>query len=320
MSDSQTLEFINGNLDLYEFIQVQPNATDQELRTQYRRKALQYHPDKEGGDPDKFNLLSKVYEILVDEQLRNQYNEIRRIRREKHIEQEKLLASTRRFQEDLKQAENQHRYNLNRTGELKDFILKRRLAIDLEKLKEDGLKRRRLQEQGIHKKVEQSAPLYVSFKSLKLPRTYITSLETQKANGSIIVRWKHKPELKDMFNADVLQKIMEIFGPIQSSVILPSQDPKPRYDTGMIQYENDTDANKALCHNYKVSANLWDGTSVRKLASLLRECTLASQNQRASQIIDHSKLPRGFKYVGTNNEIVDSILDKFTLRSLDELS
>ena len=62
-----------NNKRYYELLEVQPNATDAELKKAYRKKALKEHPDK-GGDPEKFKDITKAYETLSDPQKRAAYD------------------------------------------------------------------------------------------------------------------------------------------------------------------------------------------------------------------------------------------------------
>ena len=297
-------QILNNDTDLYSFLQVTPSSSPSDIRRQYRKLALKHHPDKQGGNADQFNLLTKVYEILSDETLRAQYNEIRRIKQEKVVQRDRLEESTRKFRQELERAEKQHRFD-----NLQEDVSKRKWINDLEKLKEDGLKRRRLQENAV--RTQEVDRKYISFKVIPLQKQYPSILET---SGSIPVKvtWKHKPELQELFNEDVLKQIMEIFGPIKSVSILPSQS--TRYDYGIVEYERASDTSRALGHDYRKSASNWDGTNVRKLASLLRDCK-SMTNERLVDGIRH-KLPSNFKLTSTNNVTVDEVLDRFLLKVL----
>ena len=64
--------------DYYEILGVSKNATAAEIKKAYRKKALEYHPDKNPGDKEaeeKFKEAAQAYEILSDEQKRAQYDQ-----------------------------------------------------------------------------------------------------------------------------------------------------------------------------------------------------------------------------------------------------
>ena len=63
--------------DYYEVLSVSRNATGDELKKSYRRLAVQYHPDKNPGDPkaeEKFKELGEAYDILNDPDKRAAYD------------------------------------------------------------------------------------------------------------------------------------------------------------------------------------------------------------------------------------------------------
>jgi len=60
---------------LYDALEVQPNATDSEIKKAYRKLALKYHPDKNANAGEKFKDISHAYEVLSDENKRNVYDQ-----------------------------------------------------------------------------------------------------------------------------------------------------------------------------------------------------------------------------------------------------
>ena len=50
--------------DYYDILGVSKTATADEIKRAYRKLAVKYHPDKEGGDEAKFKELGEAYEVL----------------------------------------------------------------------------------------------------------------------------------------------------------------------------------------------------------------------------------------------------------------
>jgi len=67
----------NGKRDYYEVLGVARAATDQEIKSAYRKLALQFHPDRNPNNPDaeeKFKECSEAYAVLADGDKRAAYD------------------------------------------------------------------------------------------------------------------------------------------------------------------------------------------------------------------------------------------------------
>ncbi|MEM9737860.1 MAG: molecular chaperone DnaJ [Bacteroidota bacterium] len=65
-------------LDYYTILGVSRDATDQEIKKAYRKKALQYHPDRNPDDPEaetKFKEVAEAYNVLSDAKRRKTYDQ-----------------------------------------------------------------------------------------------------------------------------------------------------------------------------------------------------------------------------------------------------
>src|SRR5437870_9433392 len=63
--------------DYYEVLGVGRGATAEELKRAYRKLALQYHPDRNNGDPQseaRFKEINEAYEVLSDQSKRQRYD------------------------------------------------------------------------------------------------------------------------------------------------------------------------------------------------------------------------------------------------------
>jgi molecular chaperone DnaJ len=61
--------------DYYEILGVPKNASADEIKKAFRRLAVQYHPDKEGGSEEKFKEINEAYEVLRDSAKRQRYDQ-----------------------------------------------------------------------------------------------------------------------------------------------------------------------------------------------------------------------------------------------------
>jgi len=68
---------LNHKRDYYEVLGVSKNASDQEIRSAYRKLAIKYHPDKNPGDriaEENFKEAAEAYSVLSDTDKRARYD------------------------------------------------------------------------------------------------------------------------------------------------------------------------------------------------------------------------------------------------------
>ncbi|KAG5182733.1 putative molecular chaperone, partial [Tribonema minus] len=63
------------NQGYYDCLGVSKGADDNAIKKAYRRLAVKLHPDKEGGDPERFKELGEAYAVLSDPDKRRTYDQ-----------------------------------------------------------------------------------------------------------------------------------------------------------------------------------------------------------------------------------------------------
>jgi molecular chaperone DnaJ len=61
--------------DYYDVLGVGKTASDDEIKKAFRKKAIEHHPDKAGGDETKFKEINEAYEVLKDDRKRQRYDQ-----------------------------------------------------------------------------------------------------------------------------------------------------------------------------------------------------------------------------------------------------
>lgn len=61
-------------MEYYNLLGISREADDKEIKKAFRKKAMKEHPDR-GGDAEKFKKISEAYEVLIDSEKRELYNQ-----------------------------------------------------------------------------------------------------------------------------------------------------------------------------------------------------------------------------------------------------
>jgi DnaJ-class molecular chaperone len=61
--------------DYYKTLGVEKNASQDDIKKAFRKLAHQYHPDKQGGNAEKFKEVNEAYGVLSDDKKRAQYDQ-----------------------------------------------------------------------------------------------------------------------------------------------------------------------------------------------------------------------------------------------------
>jgi len=67
------------NKDYYKVLGIEKGAPEDEVKKAFRGLAHKYHPDKEGGNEEKFKEVNEAYQVLSDTKKREQYDRFGRV-------------------------------------------------------------------------------------------------------------------------------------------------------------------------------------------------------------------------------------------------
>ena len=65
--------------DYYSVLGVEKKASQDDIKKAFRKLAHKYHPDKKGGDEEKFKEVNEAYSVLSDEKKRSEYDAYGRV-------------------------------------------------------------------------------------------------------------------------------------------------------------------------------------------------------------------------------------------------
>ncbi len=96
------------NKDLYKILEVNFNATDEEIKAAYKRLVLKYHPDVAGvnANESKFKEVQEAYEILKNKDFRKKYDILHGFFAEKIKKEYETINQSKKnkYEEFIKQA------------------------------------------------------------------------------------------------------------------------------------------------------------------------------------------------------------------------
>ncbi|KAL1976564.1 hypothetical protein VTN31DRAFT_2846 [Thermomyces dupontii] len=267
--------------DFYALLEIPPTATESEIRRGYRRAALKYHPDKIAhptpADIDKFHLLQIAYDVLSDPSVRQLYDNAREARERKKREREAMDAAKRKMREELEARERAGAAGENRgvkrpwmaTTMSADYDeeAERKLEREIERIAEDGRRRRReaeerrmreaLEEEERLAREEEEARKQEDRAGQKVDRSREGGQNVPELERAVKVRWiREGPGLE--LDKDGLQALFSPFGTIESTFLLkdrrqrvgPNRE-KKTVATGVVVYASIVGAHAAVLDSEK---------------------------------------------------------------------
>ncbi|KAL4930840.1 putative cell cycle control protein (Cwf23) [Aspergillus undulatus] len=266
--------------DFYALLDISPAATESEIRRAYRRTALKYHPDKITNptqpDIDKFHLLQIANDVLSEPAVRQLYDNAREARERKKREHDMLDAAKRRMKEDLEARERAGAAAAGVGGQrgvkrawgatVAGDDTEEKLAREIERIAEDGRRRRREAEEKLKREVEadeeriraEEAKQQERHRSSKrVDRSHEGGTNVPEQERAVKVRWVREGRGTDL-DKDRLTALFAPFGKIESVLVLKDRrqrlnegDKKKTVATGLIVFASIVAAHTAVLDSEK---------------------------------------------------------------------
>lgn len=127
-------------MDYYAVLGVSNTASASEIGKAYRGLARVTHPDKNPNDPDaheKFQRLTKAYEILSDEKAKEAFDAVLRTKLRAKARDSQMSDKRRQMKENLEEREKAYK-----DLKMEEEQAERRLQAEIERMKRDAKKRK----------------------------------------------------------------------------------------------------------------------------------------------------------------------------------
>ncbi|NWS80434.1 DJC17 protein, partial [Toxostoma redivivum] len=200
--------------DLYGLLGIGEKASEKEVKTAFRQKALTCHPDKNPDNPraaEIFHQLSQALAVLTDAAARAAYDRVRRAKKEAAARTQKLDEKRKKVKLDLEAREREAQSQENEEEEIR---ITRSLEEEIIRLREEGSRQLEEQQRLIREQIRLEREQHSQGKQ-----------ERNGAEGKITpklkLRWKcrKEDETGGGYSKDVLLQILQKYGDVLNLLI-----------------------------------------------------------------------------------------------------
>ena len=210
--------YATSSTDFYTLLGISFETSQKDIDRAWRRTALKYHPDKVGTDPvakEKFHLAQIGYDLLSDPSSKAIYDNARTARLQRQRQNDLFEGRRRQMKDDLEARERGvKRPRDDEMGE------EERLEREIQRLAEDGKRRRKEREEALRRDMEKDA---------EQAQDTVGSPSVRAANGpgngvadidrTVKVRWPVERQGGSV-TVDHVERLFSKFGKVESADLL----------------------------------------------------------------------------------------------------
>ncbi len=207
---SKLLERIR-DVDLYELLEVAPDAAEAVIKKAYRKKALICHPDKNPDDPnaaDTFRRLTDAVEVLTDADARRAYDNVLKARKANALRNKQLDSKRKKLKDDLESRERNAAASAAFDAKWKAKTEEERLKDEIDRLQKEGSRLIEEEQESMRRIIEEERT------RLNADRTFAAA----NATGKIKLKWGD--DGKSSYNEDSLRQIFSKYGDVTHVVVM----------------------------------------------------------------------------------------------------
>ncbi|PSN46905.1 DnaJ subfamily C member 17 [Blattella germanica] len=203
-----------NDVDLYDVLGILSNASVQEIKKAYRKKALTCHPDKNPDNPraaELFHELSKALEILTDESARAAYDKVLNAKKAAKLRHRELDSKRQKLKEELEARERLAEEKAKKYRSFDRRTDEEKLQAEIERLRKEGSKQVEEEQEIVRQQIIE-----------EMKNTKISEGVSDGSNQNRLkVRWEAAKDDPDNggYSKEILQKIFSKYGDIMALII-----------------------------------------------------------------------------------------------------
>lgn len=243
-----------SDIDFYSLLGITLETSQKDIDRAWRKTALKYHPDKVGNDPvakEKFHQAQIGYDLLSDPVIKALYDSARYARLQSERRYAKFVGDKKKLVDDLLAKEGG--VKRERDEELKSNV---------ERLGEDGKKRRMKKEDALREDRQQKAE-QAGFTEKASQQNIQSSVSDMDKTVSVQWPLEGQPGETSSVGQEQIMRLFSRFGKIESADLLQrlvrnKKNKKQRLATCSVQYASVVGAHTAVENFPKQQGPEWE--------------------------------------------------------------
>lgn len=203
------------DIDVYQLLDIPPDADEKIIKKAYRKKALACHPDKNPDNPraaEEFHTLSDAYELLTDADAKKAYDNLLKARKANELRNRQLDAKRRKLKEDL-----ENREKAAREETVTQFNEEQKLQQEIERLRRQGRMELEKEQERMRREIEEE---------MKSRPSANKASAVPEVGAKLKLKWRESDPTKPTYSEPMLRAMFSKYGQVKNVVMLTGKKGK----------------------------------------------------------------------------------------------